>query len=515
MGIRGVVVTVAALTAVAASAWLLLRPGAGTVPGGRASPAPPASGADPASSPAALPRAPDGPGAPRPSVPPAAPAPPAAGVPHGDAAAETSAGDLSTTGAALDESVCQPDPPNPALAPLAFSLGGRLGGHRNLRALGGSGTEELVERGLHWLQRHQDALGCWDPATFPERCTRPAFPAAHEGDVPICPPTRAGADGAAAAGPPPLAPGREVCDGAGAAGERVTTTALAILALTAYGETHKTPRFGPAVRAGLKYLKSVQRPDGWFLDPAAPGAPAAQAQATLAMADAYGLTQSPLFKGSAQVAADALHGARDAGGAWSRWDLPGTPDPVLTAWVALALRGAAIAGLRVDERALREASVALVDGTDPRTGRFGGDLRPAAAGLPPGVATSAAALARLALGEPASSPDLLRIADLLLSHAPPPRPAAGTGPAEGAPPPDALHRHFATLLLFQVGGARWTAWNDALRGAVDPAVHMDPSDHRRGSVDPLDPWEAAGGRVAATALAMLDLEVYFRYARPE
>jgi hypothetical protein len=64
-----------------------------------------------------------------------------------------------------------------------------------------------------------------------------------------------------------------------------------------------------------------------------------------------------------------------------------------------------------------------------------------------------------------------------------------------------------------VGGEHWKWWNDAMKGSIVAHQHLDRSDDRYGSWDPVDPWAADGGRVYATAVNTLSLEVYYRYAR--
>jgi hypothetical protein len=52
-----------------------------------------------------------------------------------------------------------------------------------------------------------------------------------------------------------------------------------------------------------------------------------------------------------------------------------------------------------------------------------------------------------------------------------------------------------------------------MKGSILAHQRMDPTDCRRGSWDPVDPWSADGGRVYATAVNTLCLEIYYRYER--
>jgi hypothetical protein len=70
--------------------------------------------------------------------------------------------------------------------------------------------------------------------------------------------------------------------------------------------------------------------------------------------------------------------------------------------------------------------------------------------------------------------------------------------------------YYATLASFHAGGPQWEAWNRQLQAAILPLQHRSggPLD---GSWDPDRVWGGHGGRVYATALAALTLEVYYRY----
>jgi hypothetical protein len=84
-------------------------------------------------------------------------------------------------------------------------------------------------------------------------------------------------------------------------------------------------------------------------------------------------------------------------------------------------------------------------------------------------------------------------------------------PKKGRPgTPDYYLWYNCTLAMFQRGGRPWERWNDRVR---DTLVKLQ--EHKgcqRGSWDPADLWGAHGGRIYSTALAVLTLEVYYRYA---
>ena len=71
--------------------------------------------------------------------------------------------------------------------------------------------------------------------------------------------------------------------------------------------------------------------------------------------------------------------------------------------------------------------------------------------------------------------------------------------------------YYGTYALFQTGGKAWKSWNTAFKSAV--LAMQSKSGGRKGSWDPIGPWGYAGGRVYATAILSLGLEVYYRYPR--
>jgi hypothetical protein len=65
--------------------------------------------------------------------------------------------------------------------------------------------------------------------------------------------------------------------------------------------------------------------------------------------------------------------------------------------------------------------------------------------------------------------------------------------------------------MYQMGGRHWRRWNAAMKPAVIDSQRRDGQ--LAGSWDPVGPWGHAGGRVYATALMVLCLEVDYRYGR--
>jgi len=367
--------------------------------------------------------------------------------------------------------------PAPPARPFPAAEGLQL-----LRARPGAQSEaSVIEPALDWLARHQSPGGNWDGDGFGARC--------RDGKCP-------------GPGGPLYDPG---------------VTGLATLAFLGAGETHKTPKHGETVREALEYLKAVQDAEGCFGPRVSGHFVYNQALGTLVFAEAYGLTQSPLFKDSAQRGVDFILSARNPYMAWRYGVKPQDNDTSVTTWMVMALKSAKSSGLAVDEDAFRGALAWLDKVTEPEYGRVGysargnGPARPQELmdRFPPDRSeslTAAGVLARTFCGADLRTDESIRKgADLCLRTLPRWDEAAGTI--------DYYYWYFGTLSMFQVGGDHWKRWDAALGEALLPYQRGDSDGCARGSWDPVDPWGQDGGRVYSTALGAMMSEVHFRHGR--
>ena len=81
---------------------------------------------------------------------------------------------------------------------------------------------------------------------------------------------------------------------------------------------------------------------------------------------------------------------------------------------------------------------------------------------------------------------------------------------------DFYYWYYGTLALFQFDGPDgklWNQWEEALKDALGKHQKLRADGCTDGSWEPaVDRWGYAGGRVYATAINALTLEVYYRYA---
>ena len=76
-------------------------------------------------------------------------------------------------------------------------------------------------------------------------------------------------------------------------------------------------------------------------------------------------------------------------------------------------------------------------------------------------------------------------------------------------PTDLYYDYYATQVMYHMGGPRWDRWNKKMR---DYLINTQAtSGHEYGSWWYDDPYSVPGGRLYTTSLAILTLEVYYRY----
>jgi hypothetical protein len=378
----------------------------------------------------------------------------------------------------------------------AGRYGGRFGGKRNLRAKGGgSGTEAAVIAGLRWLARHQEQDGHWSTDKFDLRCG-----------------------------------GNPKCSGAGDSKHPhdVGLTGLSLLAFLGAGYlptaryTFEDPfkpghiiRFADTVRNGLRWLKEIQDGEGCF--------PKQEGEfmydhsiATLAMAEAAWLCVSPLYKEPAQRGIDFLVKAQNPGFAWRYTVRPGDNDTSVTGWAVMALKSAELSGLKFNHTAYESAKQWLTRATNVQ-GIVGYESPGDAGSTMPGIndkwqghpaMTAVGLLIKIFVDKKQGDPWMKVAAAQIVRDLP--------NWDEQHKTIDFYYWYYAALALFQYdapNGASWKAFNESMKKALVLFQANQKAGCRDGSWDPaVDKWGYVGGRVYATAINVLTLEVYYRYA---
>lgn len=331
---------------------------------------------------------------------------------------------------------------------------------------GTADSEAAVARGLSWLSTVQQADGSW---------TLKGGDAPAGGDAPSDP-------------DPPADP--------------TLATALAVLPFLGEGVSHQRAPSEPVqyesykavVEKGLVFLCMNQVRERSKADGFLKGSIESHAVATLALAEDYALSRDDRLKLHIRQAVKFLGAAQNQDGSWALQP-GGAGDLSTTCWAVQALRAVQAAGLGASSRQFTKArqfveACAAGPADAPRSryrsaGRL--DVSP--------LGTAAALLTQARLpGNGLDEADLQAASRFLLETMPA---SAGVAPMP--------YLFFATEAMRASGGIEFDAWNHATRDHLVKRQRQDGD-----GAGSWDPDGEDGGRMEATSLALLTLEVYYR-----
>ncbi len=198
-----------------------------------------------------------------------------------------------------------------ALSPTGGGFEGRTGKLKAQLLGEGGGTQEseaAVDRALAWLAAHQWQDGGW----------RLSFKGG---------------------------PCHDQCGDSGKLETTTGATGLALLPFLGAGHTHRSGEYRDVVNNGLYYLKNhmIITSHGGDLQE---GTMYSQGIATIALCEAYAMTQDPELRSAGSSAVDFICYAQHSAGGWRY--IPQQPgDTTVFGWQMMALKSAAMAGLDV------------------------------------------------------------------------------------------------------------------------------------------------------------------------
>ncbi len=333
------------------------------------------------------------------------------------------------------------------------------------------GSESAVEAGLIWLSRKQLDSGGWRGETEGARWLEPGI------------------------------------------------SGLATLAFLGGGYTHKGGKFLRVVDKALRYLKSHQGRDGCIavhedgkrLGEGRVGYMYCHAIGALALIEAYGMTNDPLLQEPAQRAVDFICQTQNDTGGWRYYAKTPQADTSVSGWMVMALRSASLSGLDVPSKTFDNARRFFDSMTDKAEGktRYMG-------ALPMGMALHAVGLlCHQYLGMAADDPYIDRASALINANPPKWLDRGAVTPL----PLDQMalftstnnyyYWYYAGLALHQRRGKAWEEWYPRMRELLCQV--QERKGDNQGSWPPLTYGGSIAGRVYSTALAVLSLEVPYRY----
>jgi hypothetical protein len=335
-------------------------------------------------------------------------------------------------------------------------------------------TEEIVEMGLAFLARYQLPGGGWSLQGFNEE-------------------TALASDTGA--------------------------TALAVLSFQGAGYNHREHQYKDVVRGGIDYLLQGQKESGDLFVPLDDNSNRSvwlysHALATIAICEAYGMTQDPDLKEPAQKAIDFIVAAQDPQrGGW-RYTPQIGGDTSVTGWMMMALKSAELAKLDVPVETYQKIQIWLDAAEKSRVEPFLYRYNPQAPDtyeqrqgrIASKTMTAVGLLMRQYSGWRRDNQNMLHGAEYLKQNLP----SLGT-PRE--PQRDTYYWYYATQVMFHMGGDYWAQWNAHLHPLlINSQLKRGPlagSWEPRGAIP--DRWGPHAGRLYVTTMNLLSLEVWYRH----
>ncbi len=370
--------------------------------------------------------------------------------------------------------------------------GGRFGGRENLVARGGGtrATESAVLAALKWLARHQNADGSWG-TSFSNQCVG----------------------------------GR--CSGPGEKDFDTGVTGLSLLAFLGAGYSHLSRdeypdpvnpghvlRFGEVVKKGIQWLIAHQDPEG-CLGERGQKYMYNHTIAALSLTEAYGMTGAQLLKDPAQKGVDFVVAAQNPGKGWRYSHKCGDNDTSVSGWACMVLKSAELSELSFP-RAAYDGALAWINECTDNSGYYhvGYNAKGTGKVYVPGknesfeghpAMSSVAVMCRIFINKKKGDPALGAV-NAIVSDL----------PEWKNDKIDFYYWYYSSLALFQYDGPEgpmWKKWNEPMKNALVPNQKTGKDGCQNGSWDPaIERWGFEGGRVYATAINALTLEVYYRYA---
>ena len=351
--------------------------------------------------------------------------------------------------------------------PLAAALALRNDPQRLQRVLeqgGNRQSEQAIQLALAWLAAQQQEDGSWSAT-------------AHGGGRDL----------------------RTLGQARPKAGSRAETgiTGLVLLAFLGSGHTHLRGPYKQTVARGLDYLLGQQDSSTGALSGRATlyAAMYCHAMATLALAESYLMTGDPRLKEPLRRAVRyTLRAQHPHTGGWRYRPGDALGDTSQLGWQLMVLHCGRMA--RVHEGATaRQRALWFLQSVS--SGKHAGLAAYQVGHRPSPAMTAEALFCRVLLGTPAKDPAIQEAAAYLMDHLP------------QQTEPNFYYWYYGTLALYHLQDEHWRRWNRSLVRTL--LALQEKQGPQRGSWTARSAWGGYGGRAFTTALAVMSLEVYYRY----
>jgi Tol biopolymer transport system component len=319
-----------------------------------------------------------------------------------------------------------------------------------IKLLGGSDeSEKAVNLGLDWLAKSQEENGSWDLQK-------------HQG----------------------------------ATKSFTAGTGLGVLPFLAAGYTHnQVGKYQETVTRAVKRLVEHQKDTGELTSAGDAQRMYSHGIAAIALCEAFAMSQDQELKEPAQRALNFIVSAQHTSSGGWRYNPNEKADTSVVGWQMMALKSGEMAGLTVPTESYQLVRKWLksVEGKAAPGGTFGYVNR----GATPAM-TAEGLLCLQFMGESRNSPRMRSGADYVLKSLP-----------EANQKNTSYYWYYATQVMYHMQGEYWDTWNEKTRELLVKTQHK--SGGNAGTWDAKDNWERSGGRVYATSIKLLMLEVYYRH----
>lgn len=339
------------------------------------------------------------------------------------------------------------------------SMDGRQTANRKRLALENGGSPEseaAVERALEYLARHQLSNGSWT-LSYEIVCDDQCVPSGNRIDS-----------------------------------HRIAATGLALLCFLGAGKTDDDEQYGEVVSKAIYFLQQnlkVGSSSAYWVGTESLAQMYEHGIATLALCEAYQMKASSELKESCQLAVNFIVEAQFRDGGWDYH--PGSPgDLSIAAWQMMALKSAVAGRLGVPQRTITGMDRFL---EKCRAGEFMYRYRDR---KPTISMTAIGTLMQIFRGKSKEARSIAQAIEYMSNQ----------GPSNE----DLYYDYYATQAMFHHGGLPWKSWNYKMRDYL--VRTQETQGHSAGSWwFPGDHSNDIGGRLYATCMSCLILEVYYRY----
>ncbi len=275
-------------------------------------------------------------------------------------------------------------------------------------------------------------------------------------------------------------------------------TGLALLPFLAAGQTHRSGKYQKTVAAGLRFLRNNQNPaTGAFRPLEQRHVMYGQAIAAVALCEAYGMTRDASMRGQAQLAVNFIQAAQGPNGSWG-YKPKQDGDTSIVGWQIQALKSGEMAGLTVSDAVKRKASAFLDYVSSDYNGAQYGYRTPG----PRKALTAVGLLCRYYNdGWGPKNPTMAAGVDVLKKVLPKPEKRL-----------DMYYYYYATQVVHFFGGDDWfKVWNPRMREVLIKTQETGQGPNYGSWNTSSGIFGGSTGRLGATCLCLLTLEVYYRY----